>query len=94
MNRYRGPSEADFREARILGEELRKKLPNEFILATRITRNGKKLFPELHFKADPKIPGRFLAEVDPDFIMGRTREPRELSVKGTTGSSAVDPKAP
>ena len=81
MARQKGPTEADFKEARRLGKELRAKLPSEFILASRITRNGEKLFPEFHFKADPEIPGLFRAEVDPDFIMGQTRGPRDIKVE-------------
>jgi len=77
------PTEADFEEAKRLGEALKNSLPNEFTLAARMTRDGHKVYPELHFKADPEIPGLFRAEVDPDFIMARKKDPMSFTIKRT-----------
>jgi hypothetical protein len=84
------PTEADFKRARELTAEFRVNLPAEFTVAARTARVGEVQFPDLHFKADPVIPGLFRAQVDPDFIMGRTREPmdiKELTTPQGNGNS-------
>lgn len=72
----------DFKTAKGLADDLRQKLPKEFTLTGQLTRNGERRFPDLNFKADPKIPGLFSAEVDPNCIMTHTREPAIKIKKG------------
>lgn len=57
-------SDEDYRKADRLALELRARLPNEFTL-------GGKEYPDLHFKADPDIPGLFIAEINDEFWLGR-----------------------
>lgn len=71
MSKHEMPTQADFKKAKELADELRRSLPKEFTLAARVMRDGKPEFPDLHFKSDPKIPGLYFADVDPDFIMVR-----------------------
>jgi len=71
-------TEADRQRVQEMISEVRDALPLEFILASTLTRDGKRVFPDLYFRRDPSVPGRFVAKVDPDFIMGRGRDPKEL----------------
>lgn len=79
MKNGKTPTQADFDEANVLAANLQQNLPAEFTLPARLSLNGDPLFPDLHFKADPEIPGLFKAKVDPDFMMGR--EPRSDKVR-------------
>jgi hypothetical protein len=55
----------DIKDARRLGEELRHKLPKQFVVKSKITdSDGKPRFRDVVLKADPEIPGRFIGCVD------------------------------
>lgn len=69
-------TEEDFGAMEKFVEEWLKNLPfgNEFTLSAPTAREGEIQYPDLHFIADPKVPGLFRAKVDPDFIMGQTNK--------------------
>lgn len=77
MTKVRQLEEKYVRIAEQLAAELRESWPIEFTLGCRLHENGRPVFPNLVFHADPEIPGLYRAEVDPDLIMGR-RSSREL----------------
>lgn len=81
MKKRTEPTQADFDKAKALADQLKEEFPSEFTLTARLSVNGHPLFPNLHFKADPDVPGLYEAKVDPNIIMGRSRESGKIIVQ-------------
>lgn len=65
-----GLSPAELDEVRLMKQDLRNSLPNEFVLS------GQK-YPDLYFRADPAISGKYVAVVDRSILFGHSNSQSE-----------------
>ena len=64
MSKTAAPTDDDVKQARRLAEELRRRLPKQFVVKSKVVVNGKPRFRDVVLRADPKIPGCFTGRVD------------------------------